>query len=137
MTRYMLDTNMVGHLIRGARPVADKVRAVPMAALCVSAVTAGELHYGLAHNPTATRLHRAVAELLLRVEVLAWDRDVAALYGRTRAELRRAGRTVTPLDLMIAAHALWAGTVLVTNDKAFRQVDGLTVEDWSVADPPG
>jgi predicted nucleic acid-binding protein len=32
---------------------------------------------------------------------------------------------------MIAAHALAAGAVLVTNDSSFRSVTGLDVEDWT------
>jgi len=35
------------------------------------------------------------------------------------------------LDMMIAAHALAAETVLVTSDRDFRRVGGLTIEDWS------
>jgi tRNA(fMet)-specific endonuclease VapC len=35
------------------------------------------------------------------------------------------------MDLLIATHALAIGAVLVTNDRAFRQVANLDVEDWS------
>jgi tRNA(fMet)-specific endonuclease VapC len=34
---------------------------------------------------------------------------------------------------MIAAHALSLGLTLVTNDSAFSFVDGLKIEDWTVA----
>ena len=33
--------------------------------------------------------------------------------------------------MLIAAHALAAGEVLVTSDRAFAQVEGLVVEDWT------
>jgi tRNA(fMet)-specific endonuclease VapC len=33
---------------------------------------------------------------------------------------------------MIVAHALSLGLVLITNDQAFRFVDGLKTEDWTV-----
>jgi tRNA(fMet)-specific endonuclease VapC len=35
------------------------------------------------------------------------------------------------MDLLIATHALSVGAVLVTNDRAFRQVGNLDVEDWT------
>jgi tRNA(fMet)-specific endonuclease VapC len=35
------------------------------------------------------------------------------------------------LDMLIAAHAIATGSVLVTNDKALLRTPGLQVEDWS------
>jgi tRNA(fMet)-specific endonuclease VapC len=132
MTRYMLDTNIVSHLLRGHPAVVERVTSVPMAVLCLSAITGAELMYGLAKRPGATRLARAVDELLRRVEVLPWDSSVMAGYGETRAALESQGQPMGALDLLIATHALEVGAVLVTNDQAFRRVLGLSVEDWSV-----
>ena len=73
----------------------------------------------------------AVREFLKRVDVLPWDHAAAERYGITRAELVRRGKTLAPLDLLIAAHAMSAGAVLVTSDKAFGQVVDLIVEDWA------
>ena len=131
MTRYMLDTNTVGHLVKGHSGVVGRVVATPMAALCVSVFTEGELLFGLAKRPEATRLHRAVTEFLKRVDVLPWDSSVAARYGDLRAGMEGQGRTMGPLDLLIAAHALSVGAVLVTGDRAFGLVPGLGVEDWT------
>jgi tRNA(fMet)-specific endonuclease VapC len=127
----MLDTNMVSHLIKQHPAVVRRVVAASIASLCISAITAGELLFGLAKRLDAVRLHRAVAEFLLRVDVLPLDNDVAKRYGSVRADLARAGKILAPLDLLIAAHALSAGAVLVTNDRAFRQVRVLDVEDWT------
>jgi tRNA(fMet)-specific endonuclease VapC len=129
--RYMLDTNMVSHLIRQHPAVVRRVVATSMASLCVSAITAGELLFGLAKRPAATRLHLAVREFLRRVDVLAWDNTVATRYGTVRADLQNRGMSLAPIDLLIAAHALSAGAVLVTNDLAFHQVTSLDVEDWA------
>lgn len=131
MTRYMLDTNTVSHLVRQHPAVVQRVVAAPMASLCLSAITTGELWFGLAKRPNAARLHRAVAELLRRVDVLPWDYDAAERYGGLRAEMERRGRALGALDLLIAAHAQSTGAVLVTNDQAFGRVTHLAVEDWT------
>jgi tRNA(fMet)-specific endonuclease VapC len=118
-------------LIKGHPSVTQVVVAKPMASLCISSVTEGELLYGLARRPDAVRLERIVKEFLSRVDVLSWDRDAARQYGVSRAQLERQGRTLAPLDLMIAAHAQSVGAVLVSNDQAFYQIPSLTVEDWT------
>ncbi len=131
MTQYLLDTNTVSHLVRQHPVVALRVVAVPMASLCISAITEGELVYGLAKRPDATRLHAVAQQFLLRVDVLPWDRAAARRYGALRALMERKGQTLAPLDMQIAAHALSVGAVLVSNDRAFKQVAGLLLEDWS------
>jgi tRNA(fMet)-specific endonuclease VapC len=130
--RYMLDTNAVSSLIKANPGVARRVVAVSMASLCISAITAGELLFGLAKRLDAKQLHRAVGEFLRRVDVLPWDEAAARHYGTMRAELQRQGKILAPLDMLIAAHALWAGAVLVTNDQAFKQVSNLQIEDWTI-----
>ena len=132
MKRYMLDTNMVSHLLRGHQSVMQRIEAVPMASLCISAITEGELLFGLAKRPAATRLQQLVQAFLRRVDVLPWDSLVAACYGTTRAALSAQGKVIAPLDLLIAAHAQSVGAVLVTSDQVFRQIDGLLLEDWTV-----
>jgi tRNA(fMet)-specific endonuclease VapC len=128
----MLDTNTVSHLVKQHPNVSRQIVGVPMASLCISAITAGELLYGLARRPDAVRLRAAVTELMRRVAVLQWDVSVAERYGILCAALDRSGRPLGSLDLLIAAHALAAGAILVTNDRAFSQVAHLQIEDWTV-----
>lgn len=130
--QYMLDTNTVSHLIKKHPAVSRRVVDVPMASLCISSITEGELLFGLAMRPDAKRLHTAVREFLLRVDALTWNSETAACYGTVRANMERQGKVLGSLDLLIAAHALSTGTVLVTNDHAFCQVAELHVEDWTV-----
>jgi len=130
MTRYMLDTNTVSYLIKGHPAVSRRVVNVPMASLCISSITEGELLFGLAKRPDAKQLHTVVREFLLRIDVLPWDSAIAECYGAVRAELERQGKLLGPLDQLVATHALSTGAILVTNDQAFCQVAGLNVEDW-------
>ncbi len=131
MKRFMLDTNTVSYLLRDHPAVTRRVVGTPLASLCMSAITEGELLFGLARRPEARRLHAAVRELLRRVDVLPWNSAAAERYGVLRADLERRGRSLAPLDLLIAAHALNAEAVLATNDRTFGQVADLDVEDWT------
>jgi len=135
MTRYLLDTNIASHIIRGDRPeVLRRLVAVPMDELAISAVTEGELVYGLARRGRPPALTERVRQFLLRVEVLDWDRDAARVYGALRAARDAKGAPLAPLDMMIASHAIAAGAVLVTRDRAFSSVpDPLKVESWDEA----
>ena len=132
MKRYLLDTNTVSHLIKAHPVVAKRIVKVPIACLCISAITEAELQFGLAKRPEAKHLHRVVHEFLKRVDILVWDSAIAKIYGCLRAELECQGKLLSPLDMLIAAHALSANAVIVTNDKAFFQVAGLVVEDWTI-----
>lgn len=131
MKRYMLDTNTVSYLLREHPAVSRRIVAVPMASLCISAITEGELLFGLAKRPTAKALHVAVREFLRRVDVLPWESATAERYGVVRADMARQGKVLAPLDLLIATHALSMDAVLVTNDQAFGQMTDLHIEDWT------
>ncbi len=60
-------------------------------------------------------------EFLRRVEVLPWDSTAADRYGFFRADIEKRGQTLAPLDLLIAAHALSIGAVLVINQFFVRR----------------
>jgi tRNA(fMet)-specific endonuclease VapC len=132
MKRYMLDTNMVSHFIKGHPKVVAQVVGLPMSLLCISAITEAELLFGLAKLPQAKRLHESVREFLLRVDSLPWDSSVTRDYAAVRADMKKQGKTLEPLDLLIATHALSTGAILVTNDRAFAQVPKLQLEDWTI-----
>lgn len=133
MTVYMLDTNTVSCLVKKDPTAMQRAKNVPISSLCISAITEGELLFGLAKRPEAIRLHAAVKEFLRCVDVMPWDERVAEHYARIRASLERQGKTLALLDLLIASHAESIGAVLVTNDQAFRLMGSLRVEDWTEA----
>lgn len=130
--RYMLDTNTVSHILRSDPVVTSRLLAVPMSSLCISAITEGELLFGFAKRPEASRLGAAVREFLRRVTVLPWDSTVTELYGTLRASMAAKGQILGALDMLIAAHAVAASSTLVTSDKAFQMMDQLVTVDWRV-----
>jgi tRNA(fMet)-specific endonuclease VapC len=129
---YLLDTNTVSIALRGRAPQAVyRLRSTDHENVALSIVTALELRYGLAKNPT-TKARQVVEALLDTMRVLPLDRSVEKPYALLRTTLERLGRPIGALDTLIAAHALAAGAVLVTNNlREFRRVRGLKCEDWT------
>lgn len=132
---YLLDTNMVSYIVRG-RSSAARTRLLGLKddeIACISAVTEAEIQYGLAKRPHATALKLLMDGFLASIRILPWGRDEAQAYGVLRARLEAFGITLGNMDMMIAAHAVTTGAVLVTNDKAFGKVNELhATENWAV-----
>jgi tRNA(fMet)-specific endonuclease VapC len=124
---YMLDTNMVSYIAKGTSQAARSriLNLKENEGVCISAVTEAEIHYGLGKRPEATVLRSRMEWFLSSMIVLPWGREEARAYGALRAKLEASGRVLENMDLQIAAHAVARGAVLVTNDKAFAQLDEL------------
>ena len=133
---FLLDTCVVSE---GPRPrpnedVANWLTERETTSLYISAVTAGELRYGVDRLPRgreSNRLHLWLEETLQKGfagRVLAFDHVVAAHWGSLRAGYPNSEIA----DSQIAATAIVHGLTLVTrNEKDFADVPGLMVEDWS------
>lgn len=132
MIRYLLDTNIASHAIRGDLPgIRERLVAQPVGSVAISAVTQGELMYGLAKRNHPTALSALVHEFLIRMDVLPWTAEVANVYGNLRARCAAKGVSLGALDMMIAAHAAAAEAVLISRDQAFQHVGhGLRLESW-------
>lgn len=136
MSLYMLDTDTVSYLIGGTSPVLDaRVAAAQPDALCISAITRGELLYGLKLMSGAHRLARLVDQFLVRVQCRTWDEACATHFASIAADLRKAGTQIGSMDAMIAGHAMALDAVMVTNNaRHFSRVAALKIENWSRED---
>ena len=129
----MLDTNTASYIIKG-EPVVVRAHLlkVPMASVCISSITQAELLRGVARKPEAKGLPIAVKEFLIRVEIMPWDSDAAEAYARLRTSCERDGTPLGTMDMLIAAHSVAVGAVLVTNDPAFYNVKRhLSLKNWT------
>ena len=121
--RYLLDTNTCSRLM-GGLPSATRraARLPPTARMLVSAVTEGELLYGVRHAPAA---RRAVLDLAVRqflgalAEIVPVTSEAAEKYGPLKAHLAARGTPIPSNDLWIAATALDEDMILVSDDAHF------------------
>ena len=130
---HLLDTDISSYIIKGRSPAIEtKLGAIPPDRVCVSADTRAELMNGLKRLPPTHRLHVAVRQFLKIMRVLAWDAEAADYYADIRHQLTTTGQPIGDMDMMIAAHALAIGAVLVTNNtRHFARIAApLALVDW-------
>ncbi|MEZ5534612.1 MAG: type II toxin-antitoxin system VapC family toxin [Thiolinea sp.] len=129
--QYLLDTNIISDLVKHPQGrVYEKIRQAGEAAICTSIIVAAELRFGAAKKGSSALTER-IGNLLERTTVLAFDAPADQTYGLIRQQLQQQGQPIGPNDLLIAAHALSFGLVLVSHNLSeFQRVPGLRVEDW-------
>ena len=132
--RFMLDTDICVELIRGrATRVFDRLRKCDVDDVAISSVTLAELKYGVAKSSRPAHHAVLLAQFCAPLAIVSFDSEAAEIYGTVRAKLERAGTPIGPLDTLIAAHALALGLIVVTNnEREFRRVAGLPVENWLI-----
>ncbi|MBY0513105.1 MAG: type II toxin-antitoxin system VapC family toxin [Gemmataceae bacterium] len=136
MRRYLLDTNSASDLINDRRGVRERVRAARVAGgrIGTGIPAVAELYYGVEYSSTRDANLRDLRRGLEELVIWPFDLAAAELYGRLFADLRRRGRLMQPVDIMLAAIALTLGnTTVVSADSDLAAVPGSAVENWAAA----
>lgn len=126
---FLIDTNVVIDARDGQQSVLLKLLEHE-GAVFVSALSVAELQRGFHQDIPAAPLRRLRLEKLLsNLPVVAFDKAAAETYGTVLATCGWVRSR--DFDRLIAAHALSLGATLVTNnERDFRGIPGLAVENW-------
>lgn len=128
---YLLDTNIISHVAHDPEgAVGQRLARIDPDEIVSSVVVAAEVWFGIENNPSFRSRDRT-RSFMATIRVLEMEPEVAGVYGAVRASMKRAGTQLGANDMLIAAHALARGAILVTADEqAFSRVPGLKVENW-------
>jgi len=133
--RYMLDTDMASYIIRSKSPILEaRLQTMLLSDVVLSAMTQGELLYGIQRLPASHRLQVEVRKLFGILQVLPWPPEAAESYAEIRHQLVSEGQPIGEMDMLIAAHAISAGVTLVTNNtRHYSRIKApLQLENWAV-----
>ena len=129
--RFLLDTSTLSHIVREPLgPAATRYRACE-AEVLASVIVVAEAKFGLRKNKRF-RLAARLEQLLERLQTAPFEPPADDHYAALRVQLEQAGTPIGANDMLIAAHALALDATLVTaNEREFRRVPGLRVENWA------
>jgi tRNA(fMet)-specific endonuclease VapC len=131
-TRYLLDTNTIIYIRRySPASVRDSFNKLQRGEAIASVITYGELMYGVSKSSQKDAAIQTLQEMMQFLPLTPLPGAAGAIYGEIRADLEAKGKIIGNNDLWIAAHALAAGLILVTNnEREFRRVKGLKIQNW-------
>jgi tRNA(fMet)-specific endonuclease VapC len=136
VTRFLLDTGSAGDYIHRRHEVYERARQAVADGhrVGIGLPVLAELWFGVENSSTRDRNAERLRRVLPELVVWPLTEQAAEAYGRIAAELRRAGRPIGQIDMLIAALALSLGkTTVVSADSDLTAVPGLTVENWGPA----
>jgi tRNA(fMet)-specific endonuclease VapC len=131
VTRYLLDTNHSSQLVHDEHsPIWDRLDALSRKQYGLCWPSIGELWFMVLNSERIERNRAHLISLLPQFSIWRFEEDEAIEFGRIRVELRKMGRPIPAVDIMIAAIARANELVLVTADHHFDTISGLKVENW-------
>jgi tRNA(fMet)-specific endonuclease VapC len=125
MKKVILDTNAISALFRGSENV---LRFISQAeTVYISAIVLGELYTGFKHGSKEEQNRQWLTKLLEKPTVQTVDvsNETAEIYSDIMKALRKMGTPIPTNDVWLAAQAFETGSVLITLDKHFKNVQGL------------
>jgi tRNA(fMet)-specific endonuclease VapC len=125
---YLLDTVAAVALLNGDSEIERVIEQAD--GIYLSLTVTGELFFGAANSAKVVENTEKVRQLVRQYVVLSPDLDTALEYGRIEAKLRRKGKPIPQNDIWIAALARQYEFILITRDKHFKEVDGLSTLSW-------
>jgi tRNA(fMet)-specific endonuclease VapC len=131
VTRFVLDTNHAGLLLRDASsPLWRRLQTLNRSDCVLCRPVVAELWFMVFNSARPDANTTRLDALLSQFETIEFDAESAVEFGRLRSELRKAGKPIPMFDIMIAAIARRSSFTLVTDDAHFALVTGLMTENW-------
>ena len=129
---YLLDSNICIYLIN-QRPehVVEKIKEHKPDEIKLSAISFGELNYGVAKSKFRNKNKQALLHFASAFDIIEFDSRDAEVYGLIRADLENKGELIGSYDMQIAAQAISRDITLVTNNKKeFSRILNLRIKNW-------
>jgi len=133
MPAYLLDTNHVGMAVDRASVVGQRIFEARLAGMrlgtCLPALC--EIEAGMRQVRHKAKYRRDLNHLLRQLRLWPVDLKTARIYGDVYMELRRSGRVLSQVDIMVAALARQMKLTILTTDSDFEALPDIRTADWS------
>lgn len=127
--KVLLDTNAYKIFLHGNEEIKELIANSEETYLSV--IVLGELYAGFIGGTKFKFNNEQLEELISKpyINVINLTQNTSQIYGELQNMLKKKGKPIPSNDIWIAAHAIETGSVLITYDKHFKNIDGLRLWD--------
>lgn len=133
MSGRLLDANHFGLAVRAGSPILARIKSELGRGLkvgtCIPVLC--EIEVGACNVTDPLEYHRGIQRALRHVRLWPLTETTARFYGEIANDLRRRGRALSQVDIMLGALCRELDLTLVTTDKDFEALTWLKTENWT------
>ena len=131
MKKYIIDSDILIYFIKGRKEIVEELTKIPPQNLYTTRLNYTELIYGAYNSSRIEENLKVVRPFLENFQILEFDKESSEVFAKTKATLKKKGKIIQDMDLMIASIALRHDYALVSNNiKHFERIDGLDLIGW-------
>jgi len=127
--KYLLDTNIISYYLKGIENLKEKITG-NIDSLSISIISYYEIISGLQSIDANKRINE-FDKFCKLIDIINLDKPGILASCKIYASLKKTGRLIDDMDILIAGIALSNNLVMVTdNTDHFERIAGLKVENW-------
>jgi len=127
--KYLLDTNIISYYLKGIENLREKI-TTNIDSLCISIISYYEIVSGLQSIDANKRINE-FEKFCKLIEIINLDKASILASCKIYASLKKSGKLIDDIDILIAGIALSNNLVMITdNTEHFDRIEGLKVENW-------
>jgi tRNA(fMet)-specific endonuclease VapC len=134
MKKYLLDTNICVHFLKGEFNLQNKIDEVGFENCFISELTIAELLFGVENSSESKREQNRQnvnnLKLSFGIRIIPIN-PCFELYAKEKARLRRQGTPIGEFDLIIGCTAITNQMIMTTrNIKHLEKIENIILENW-------
>ena len=129
MRKYLLDTNIISYYLKGFESLKEKITE-NIDLLSISTISYYEIVSGL-QSINAKKRITEFEKFCELIDIINLDRASISASCKIYSALKKSGKLIDDIDILIAGIALSNNLVMVTDNTGhFERIEGLKVENW-------
>jgi len=134
MTKYLLDTNICIHFLKGEYHLDTKIKSIGLNNCFISEITVLELLFGVENSDkNKKKQNKQIIETFIKLfqpNIIPIN-SCFNVYAKEKARLKKSGQLIGEFDMLIGSSAIVNNMTIVTrNTKHFKHLSRIEIENW-------